>query len=310
MVETTVIVMNYNERRFLQDCLESLRKQTYTDFSITLVDNGSIDGSIEYVRENFPEVDVIANGKNLGFAEGNNKGMLKATSSFIVILNNDTIVDANWLKHLVEEAQLFPKAGMCASKMVYVDDKKVLNSAGLEVFKNGRAKDRGIKESVNNYTTNDWVLGPCGGAALYKRSMLEDIKLDGTYFDPDYFIYYEDLDLALRGQARGWRCRFVANAIVYHKEGLTTEKIKGLGVICGIRNKMYTIIKNWPTKLLVKQLPKIILEQCVSFFYYLVKIDMAATKARFVMIRNIPKMMQKRRVIQGRKTVDITSWIL
>ena len=306
MVETSVVVLNYNGKQHLRDCFESLEAQDYKDFEIIFVDNASKDGSIEYVKKNYPKIKAISNAKNLGFAGGNNTGMRAAKGEFVVILNNDTKADKSWLKNLVKEAKKHQLIGMCASKMVYFDNPEIMNSAGLQVSRNGRGKDIGIKELAKNHSKNKWVVGPCGGAALYKKEMLEDVKEGEDYFDTSYFIYYEDLDLALRGQSRGWRCRYVADAVVYHKEGMDTSKVKGLGVTCGIRNKIYTIIKNWPTPVLVSSFPVVFLEQTASFLYYLIRLDGNATKARFTMLKNIPRMMKKRKVIQKRKKADIS----
>tara|TARA_Y100000310_G_scaffold290822_1_gene318299 strand:- start:823 stop:1755 length:933 start_codon:yes stop_codon:yes gene_type:complete len=306
MVETSVVILNYNGKQHLKDCFESLKKQSYKNFEIIFVDNASKDGSIEYVKEKYPKTRIISNSTNLGFAGGNNAGMRVAKGEFVVALNNDTKADKNWLKNLVQEAKKHPLIGMCASKMVYFDDPQILNSAGLRVDKNGRGKDIGIKGLAKNHNRSKWVVGPCGGAALYKKQMLEDVKEGMDYFDSSYFIYYEDLDLALRGQSRGWRCRFVADAIVYHKEGMDTSNVKGLGVTCGIRNKVYTIVKNWPSSILFVSFPAIIVDQSISFFYYLFKLDGNATRARLTMLKNLPLMTKKRRIIQQRKKVDIS----
>lgn len=306
MVETSVVILNYNGQKHLKECFESLEKQKYKDFEIIFVDNDSKDDSVEYVKSNFPKTKIIVNNSNLGFAEGNNVGMRVALGNYIVVLNNDTRVDENWLKHLVKEAKRHPRIGMCASKMVYYDDPTICNSAGIEVAKNGRGKDIGIKEPSENFNSDKWVVGPCGGAAFYTRKMLEDVKEGSDYFDSNYFIYYEDLDLALRAQSRGWKCRYVSSALVYHKEGMDAGNVSGLGLYFGIRNKVYTIVKNWPRSVLFFSMPRIIFDQVASFFYYALKLNMKATSARIHMFFHLPRMFKKRRVIQQRKKEDIT----
>lgn len=301
--ETSVVILNWNGKEHLKECLDSLLKQSYKNFEILFMDNGSTDDSVSFVKKNYPNVKVIENKSNLGFAEGNNVGMRTAKSKYIIIMNNDTRSDKNLLKNLVKAAKEESESvGIFASKMLFYDRPTVLNSAGLQLFEDGAAIDRGINEDPKDYVKREEVFGSCGGAVLFKKEMLEDVKLGEDYFDSDFFCYYEDLDLAFRARLRGWKAIYVPDAIIYHKFGATTKKISNLGLYHGIRNKIFMIVKNYPLPLLFKNVHKIIARQLVSSLYYLVFFNKAAVKARITMLIGLPKMIKKRRIIQrGRK---------
>lgn len=302
--ETSVLVLNWNGKEHLKECLDSLIKQSYKNFEIVFVDNGSVDESVSFVKKNYPNVKVIENKKNLGFAEGNNVGMRKARGKYIVIMNNDTRSDKNLLKNLVKAAKEEGKeVGIFASKMLFYDRPTVLNSAGLQLFVDGAAIDRGINEDPKQYNKREEVFGSCGGAVLFKKEMLEDIKLNGDYFDSDFFCYYEDLDLAFRARLRGWKAIYVPDAVIYHKFGATAKKVSNLGLYYGIKNKMFMIVKDYPTMLLLKNLHKILIRQLVSTLYYIIFFNIAAIKARIAMLLMLPKMIKKRGAIQKNKKV-------
>ena len=132
--ETSVVIINMNGKHFLPACLESLMRQSYNDFEIIMVDNGSTDESVEFVRENFPSIKILALEKNFGFGGGNNLGINASKGKYVALLNNDTEVDAFWLEELVKAIKTDPKIAMCASKLVFADNPMVVDSAGDELF--------------------------------------------------------------------------------------------------------------------------------------------------------------------------------
>ena len=208
MTRISVVVLNFNGKQYLHDCLSSLALQTCMDFEVIVVDNGSSDGSVEYLRGNFPWVKVVRNEENLGFAEGTNSGIREAKGDLILTLNNDTKADKDFIKRLIEPMSE-TKVGMCASKMLFPDGR--INSAGICISRSGAAWDRGMFEpDTGQYNQEEEVFGPCAGAALYRKEMLEEIGL----FDEDFFLYMEDVDLAFRGRLAGWKCIYVPEAVV------------------------------------------------------------------------------------------------
>ena len=222
-----VIVVNWNGKRFLDDCLTALERQTYPNFGVILVDNGSTDGSVEFVRERFPRVDILGLPDNVGFAGANNRAMtqaLAARAQYIALLNNDTKADERWLEHLVRVMASGSDIGICASKMLRMDDPRILDSTG-HMFKWGRIFERGHGEvDARQYDDKLDIVGACAGACLYRREMLEDIGL----FDEPFGSYYEDAELSWRACNRGWRARFVPESVVLHHRGGTTRSDRRL----------------------------------------------------------------------------------
>lgn len=222
-----VIVVNWNGKRFLDDCLTALERQTYPNFGVILVDNGSTDGSVEFVRERFPRVDILGLPENVGFAGANNRAMTQALAGgaqYVALLNNDTKADERWLEHLVRVMASGSGIGICASKMLRMDDPRILDSTG-HMFKWGRIFERGHGEvDARQYDDKLDIVGACAGACLYRREMLEDIGL----FDEPFGSYYEDAELSWRACNRGWRARFVPESVVLHHRGGTTRSDRRL----------------------------------------------------------------------------------
>src|SRR5512138_3034202 len=200
----SVIILNFNGKRYLEKCLSSLESQTYRDFEVIVVDNASSDGSVDYLKAGFPLVRIVENKKNLGFAGGTNSGIRRAEGEYILTLNNDTQVDRRFLECLAEPMQSDKSVGVCASKMLLPDGR--INSAGICLSRSGAAWDRGIFEQDHGqYDCQQEVFGACAGAALYRKEMLDEIGL----FDEDFFLYMEDVDLAFRAKLAGWKCVYV-----------------------------------------------------------------------------------------------------
>ncbi|HLW67958.1 MAG TPA: glycosyltransferase family 2 protein, partial [Gemmataceae bacterium] len=211
----SVIIVNYNGRRYLPDCLGSLERQRLPrgEYEVIVVDNDSTDGSVEWVKEAYPAVKVIALKENVGFARGNNLGLRPARGEYIALLNNDAVAEPNWLHEAVATLEVSPKLGGVASKIRFHDDPRVLNSTGLVLYRDGRGGDRGFREEDRGqFEQEDEVFGPCGAAMVVRRELLDD--LGG--FDERLFLYYEDLDLAWRARLRGWSFHYCPKAVVQH----------------------------------------------------------------------------------------------
>ena len=205
----TVVIPTWNGRCLLDACLAGLGGQTWRDFEIVIVDNGSTDGTASWMQDRYPDVQVIANDRNLGFAAAVNQGIRASASRYVVTLNNDTEPAPGWLAALVATAERDPSVGMCASKMLFADRPGVINSTGIYLDRTGIAWDRrGGEPDDERGTEPVEVFGPCGGAALYRRTMLDEVGL----FEEDFFAYLEDVDLAWRARLAGWRCLYVPAA--------------------------------------------------------------------------------------------------
>lgn len=301
----SVVIPNLNGKRYLHDCLSSLALQTFQDFEVIVVDNGSCDGSINYLRSNFPWVKILAKKENLGFGAGTNCGIKAARGDLILTLNNDTEANRNFIEFLIKPMS-DKSVGMCASKMLFLDGK--INSTGICISRSGAAWDRGMLESDRGqYDFQEEVFGPCAGAGLYRKEMLKEIGL----FDEDFFLYMEDVDLAFRGRLAGWKCIYVPNATVYHHHGGTASFGSDLAVYYVNRNVIWYPIKDFPTVLLVTSLPFIIGRNLAVIPYYIIRgKGKIILQSKLDALAGIPKMLCKRHdVIRQVSLQESCRWI-
>lgn len=244
--KVSVIIVNWNGRRYLKDCLNSVFGQTYPNYEVIFVDNGSTDSSVEYVRSNFPKAKVIINERNLGFARGNNIGIEEAFRveevKYVVTLNNDTIVEREWLAPLIDTMQADESIGSCQSKILSFQHRDVINNIGIAICKDGSACNRGINETDTSYATEE-IFGVCAAAALYRRETLEEVGL----FDEIFFAYMEDVDLAWRLRLRGWRAVMVPSSRIYHVHSASALSSK-FKLFLIHRNSIFVLIKNLPLR--------------------------------------------------------------
>ena len=296
--------MNWNGKKFLPPCLNSLNKQTQKGFEILLVDNGSTDGSVEFVTENFPHVKVIRLKENLGFCRAGNIGILLAKGEYVALLNNDTEVDPHWLEELVKALDRHPEVGFCASKMVLYDTPHLIDSAGDAYSIAGSARkighlDFALKEK---YRRPRFVFGACAGAAIYRRSMLEDIGL----FDEDFFIIQEDVDLSFRAQLKGYKCLYVPTALVYHRLSATLKTYSTEYVYYGHRNLEFVYFKNMPLPLLLLTFPLHVIDVFLSFcFFCAIGKGRVFLRAKWDAISALPRVLRKRREIQRGRSISL-----
>lgn len=248
MPRFSVIVLNWNGRELLRGCLASIAAQDFSDHETVVVDNGSKDGSCELVEREHPGMHLIRVGENAGFCRGNNIGMEVATGELIVLINNDSELEPDFLSRLSEGCDADAGAGMYATKVMMYDRPDLLDSAGLLVYPDGVCRSRGwLDPDGGEYDEPTDVLGPVGCAAAYRRTMLDDVGI----FDERYFAYLEDLDLAFRGQLRGWRCRYVPAAVSYHKKSMTSGYHSAFKAHLVERNRIWNAVKLFPLRLLL-----------------------------------------------------------
>lgn len=286
----SVVVLNYNGRRYLKKCISSLSVQSYGDFEVIVVDNGSTDRSVEYLKTHFPQVKIVRNETNLGFAGGINAGIEHAEGKYILTLNNDTQADMNFVERLAEVMDSDKAVGMCASKMLFLDGR--INSTGICLSRSGAAWDRGMFEpDEGQYEELEEVFGPCAGAALYRKEMLDEIGL----FDEDFFLYMEDVDLAFRARLAGWRCIYVPGAEVYHFHGGTAGFGSDLAVYYGNRNIVWYTLKDFPTGMLITSLPWIVGRNLAVIPYYmLLGQGKTILRSKLDALKGVLKMLRKR----------------
>jgi len=243
MTNVSIIIPSLNGRHLLAECLPALMKQTYLNYDVIVIDNGSNDNSVDWLKRSYPHVTIIENDKNLGFAAAINQGIRNSKSQYVVTLNNDVVVDPDWLESLVNIADTDSRLGMCASKMVFWHQPTMINSRGISIDRAGIVWDRDGGQDDALWTDEKReVFGPCAGAALYRRKMLDVIGL----FDEAYFVYFEDVDLAWRARAAGWECAYVDTARACHHHSATSVRGSQFKNIQLGKNKVRLLLKNYP----------------------------------------------------------------
>jgi GT2 family glycosyltransferase len=252
MIEVVVIIANWNGKKYLKDCFDSLRAQSCKNFKIVLVENGSKDGSEDFVRQKYPEVEIVRLEENVGFAKGYNIGMKKAFEEenieYIFVLNNDTKLDEKCIEELTSCAKKYPEAGSIQSKVLNFFDPGKIDCAGILLSADGVATNRGYGEKDSGqYDDETEIFGANGTASLFSRKALEKTRLsDGQYFDNSFFAYYEDVDLAWRLRLAGFESYYCPKAIIHHVHSATAGQISGFKAYYLNRNRFFTLIKNYP----------------------------------------------------------------
>ena len=248
----SVVVPNWNGEHLLRACLDSLRRQTLADIEVIVSDDGSTDGSVELLATVYPEVVTLRSAVNRGFCEAANAGIRASRGEFVLLLNNDTEIDSRGVEELVRAMQADGALGICAAKMVYYDDPARINSAGHACRRDGVVVDIGRGEPDGEWFDRPReVFGASGGAALYRRRMLQEIGL----FDPVFVTSVEDVDLAWRAQWAGWRARYIPSALVKHREGVSRGIETPHSALVGMRNTINVWTKSWTSSALLRHLP-------------------------------------------------------
>lgn len=299
----SVVIPNWNGVRFLPTCLDSLRAQTFRDFEVIVVDNASTDESLSLMAKGYPEVRVVSMPRNVFFSGAVNEGIRRARGEIIVLLNNDTEAEPEWLSELVRALDEHPEAAMAASKMLLFDRRHILNSAGDYYGTDGVPGNRGVwQEDRGQYDSGTYVFSACAGAAAYRRRLFEDIGL----FDEDFVGYCEDVDLAFRAQLAGYACVFAPQARIYHRLSATGGGPLA-SYLCG-RNFINVIVKNMPGSLLRRHWWHILLGQfgyvAESLRHFREPAARARLRGQLAALGQLRTMLKKRRAIQRAKRVS------
>ncbi len=302
-----VIIPNYNGAALLPVCLGALQRQTRRDFQITVVDDCSTDNSVDLLRANYPEVNLVALDENAGFAKAANRAIAATSNPFVVLLNNDTEAESGWLAALVGALEAHPEYDFAASKLRLYDWREVLHSAGDGYRADGLPFSRGVWEvDHGQYDSVRDVFGPCAGAAAYRRRSLDAITVAGQVFDEDLVMYCEDVDLNIRARLAGLRTLYVPDAIVYHMLSAT-----GGGTLasyyCG-RNFILVWTKNMPGLVVRRCLVPFLKQQLVITLAALRHIRGTAARARLrgqlAGLLALPRFLRKRRAIRQQQKVQ------
>jgi len=298
--EVSIVIVSWNGRRFLDDCLTSVASQTGVEWEAILVDNGSTDGTVDYVRDRYPWVRLVVLEENRGFAGGCNVGAREARGRYLAFLNNDTIAESGWLATLrggIDE----PRAiALTTSRIVYVHNPAILDSAGDGLLRWGGAFKRHHGARVDVALESREVFGVCGAACLMSKRVFDE--LGG--FDEDFFASHEDVDLSYRARLRGYRCRYVADAVVRHHGSATLGKQSAFAVYHGQRNLEWVYIKNTPAGILARTLAGHVLYDTVAAIHFArLGLLMAFLRGKRAALAGVARMLRKRTAIQQTRTV-------
>jgi GT2 family glycosyltransferase len=233
-----------------------------------VVDNASIDDSVNFNGSNYPEVRIIQLDKNYGFSKGNNEGIKVARGEYIALLNNDTEVDSNWLEALNNALDKNPDVGFCASKSIFYNNRKFIDSAGDAFTTAGVSQKIGfLKIDGPEYSVSKYVFGASASSAIYRRRMFEKVGL----FDVDFFHGQEDVDISFRAQLQGFKCLYVPEAIIYHVVSASSNPNSNIYIQESQRNIEYVWFKNMPSRLLMKYFLHHIFFTLGALFYFLIR---------------------------------------
>jgi GT2 family glycosyltransferase len=240
----SVVVLNWNGLGLLRDCLASLERQTFRDFEVVAVDNGSGDGSAEWLRgQASARIRPLLLPENLGYAEGNNAGIRQARGRWIVLLNNDTEADDGWLSETAAAIGRHPRAGMFTPKILNHFRRDEIDNTGHLIYPDGLARGRDrLERDDGRFDEEAEACWPSGCAGVYRRELLEEVGL----LDERFFAYAEDVDLGLRARWAGWVCVYVPRARVYHKYSATSGSFSPRKAFLVERNRIWVLLKNFP----------------------------------------------------------------
>jgi len=341
MPKVSVQIVTWNSARYIGDCLDALQRQTMTDFSVLVIDNGSRDGTVGLVRSEYPTAAVLENFKNVGFARGNNQGIKMAKGEYVLVLNPDVVVTSTFLERIVTFADSQPQAASFGGKLLKLKSQSIneadgeelqetiqsdiIDSTGLVIKRSRNVIDRGAGlQDTGQFNRSEEVFGISGACALYRRSMLNEVVIKNEYFDEDFFAYKEDVDLAWRLRLYGFLSFYVHDAVAYHHRGfggggrstvravlksrrLVSRFIRSLS----LKNHHLLLCKNEQLVNVFLGLPWIVLQELQLFFYTAV-FEPFQFKTTIIFLKQLPRILIKRRVIMAHAVAtarDIRRWL-
>jgi GT2 family glycosyltransferase len=296
----TVVIPVWNSSKWIPGCLSALTQQTYQQFCVMLIDNGSEDDSVEKVKKaGLKYLEIISFPENRGFAAAVNEGIRSSPTPYVALLNIDTVPASDWLEQLVTAMERAPEAvTSLASKMLNMNDPDLVDSAGDSLSWFGSAQKRGHGERAGNYQQEEDVFSACAGAALYRRSFFQEVGL----FDEGFTSYLEDIDLGFREKLYGYRCLFVPAAKVLH-QGHSAGVVGSYYVYLLTRNRLLTMAKNLPVKSMLTHLTQLLYGQFYYFFVY--KDPVASIRGYHAFLRLLPYALRQRKQIQRNRRISL-----
>lgn len=312
----SIIIVNYNGIEHLQKCFNSLKKLKYKQIETILVDNCSTDQSISYIKTKFPKTIIIKNNENLGFAEANNIGYQKSTGEYILLLNNDTVVEERLINELIPLFKMNIDIGAIQPKIYFMDKPGKLDSTGSYLTASGLLYHMGINRFDSKvYNYKRYIYSAKGACLFLKRKVLEKSLLNNKIFDENYFAYFEETDLCHRIWLSGYKVLFFPKLLIHHKMGATSSKID-INIIQyhSYKNRIATYIKNLSGKYLLRILLfHLVFIEIYSIYLLLrlkLRLFLAIQKAIMWNILKLRMLINSRNYVQNviRKVSDESFW--
>jgi GT2 family glycosyltransferase len=316
----SVTIVTYNSGRFIKRCLESVLAQRYANKEILVIDNASSDGTVDILEQFEDRCQIVYNDENIGFAAAQNQAIRATSGDWVLTLNPDVLLLPNFIQALVDAGQFDSKIGTVCGKLLTIlasfdlPDKPLVDSTGIYFTPMLRHLDRGSQEVDNgHYLNHEYVFGATAAAALYRRRMIDDIAIGEEFFDPDFFVYREDADVAWRAQLMGWSCIYTPHARGYHVRKVLPGNRRALpaGInMHSVKNRFLMRLKNMTGDLYKRNWLSITARDLVVVGCCLVR-EQTSLKAFWYVTRNWKRVMAKRREIMSRKRVDddyMASW--
>src|SRR5580693_4189194 len=316
----SVTIVTYNSGRFIKRCLESVLEQKYPNLEVIVIDNASTDGTVDLLEQFSESCQIHYNDENIGFAAAQNQAIGLSSGEWVLTLNPDVLLLPNFIQALVDAGQIDPKVGTVCGKLLTIratfdlPDKQLVDSTGIYFTPMLRHLDRGSQEVDNGHYLNfEYVFGATAAAALYRRQMIDDIAVDDEFFDPDFFVYREDADVAWRAQLMGWRCIYTPHARGYHVRNVLPGNRRALPPeinMHSVKNRFLMRIKNMTPDLYRRNLLSITGRDIVVLGACLLH-ERSSLKAFAYLATNWRRVWAKREeIMKRRKAKDdyISSW--
>ncbi len=316
----SILIATYNSARFLERCLESLLQQVYKPLEVIVVDNASSDGTRDLLARAGPEVRVIYNETNIGFAAAQNQAARLAQGEWLLSLNPDVVLKPDFVAKAVEAGNVDPTIGVVCGKLLRwmpnenPEFSQIIDSTGIYFLPNLRHLDRGAGEPDHGqFQRIEYVFGATGAAALYRRSMVDNVSVNGEFFDEQFFAYREDADLAWRAQLMGWRCLYTPEAVGWHVRRVTPERRSELPTEINwhsIKNRFLMRAKNISLPLYAKYFLPITVRD-LQVVGYCLFVDRRLASALTAVWKCRRELGKKRQAVQSRRCVSdrkLASW--